>query len=258
MSLGAKLKQARLDAQLSQRQLCGETITRNMLSQIENGTARPSMDTLSYLAGRLGKPMSFFLEDAGESLPNLQAITAARDAWKKADADGVLTALKGYQKPDAVFDGEYGLLWNLAILAKANQALEEGRKPYVTALLEKWEDSAYAHLLETDLTLLRWNLDQSVQLPKADALLMAKAEQSLNIQDIIRAQVLLDTCEEKTQQWHFLRGEVAFAQGNYALAAKQFRLAEDVYGSQVYGRLEECYKALGDYKMAYEYACKQR
>ena len=69
MELGQLLKQARLDAGLSQRQLCGDTITRNMLSQIENGSARPSMETLRYLAGRLGKPISFFLNEEAAS-PN--------------------------------------------------------------------------------------------------------------------------------------------------------------------------------------------
>ena len=63
MELGQRLRQARLEAGLSQRQLCGEVITRNMLSQIENGSARPSMETLRYLASRLGKPISFFLEE---------------------------------------------------------------------------------------------------------------------------------------------------------------------------------------------------
>ena len=46
MSLGEKLRQARLEAGLSQRALCGEEITRNMLSRIENGAAQPSMRTL--------------------------------------------------------------------------------------------------------------------------------------------------------------------------------------------------------------------
>ena len=53
MELGQLLKQARLEAGLTQRQLCGGKITRNMLSQIENGSAKPSMDTLRYLAERL-------------------------------------------------------------------------------------------------------------------------------------------------------------------------------------------------------------
>ena len=65
MSIGQRLKQARLEARLSQRQLCGDVITRNMLSQIENGSAKPSMDTLRYLAGELKKPVGYFLgEDA--------------------------------------------------------------------------------------------------------------------------------------------------------------------------------------------------
>ena len=43
MELGEKILQARLEAGLSQRQLCGEEITRNMLSLIEHGNAKPSM-----------------------------------------------------------------------------------------------------------------------------------------------------------------------------------------------------------------------
>ena len=60
MGLGEKLRLARQEAGLSQRALCGGEITRNMLSQIEHGTARPSMKTLQYLATRLGKPVSTF------------------------------------------------------------------------------------------------------------------------------------------------------------------------------------------------------
>ena len=77
MELGSLLKQARLEAGLSQRQLCGEEITRNMLSRIENGSARPSMGTLRYLAARLGKPVSFFLGEAAVS-PNGACLTRAR------------------------------------------------------------------------------------------------------------------------------------------------------------------------------------
>ena len=61
MALGERIRQARLEMGLSQRQLCGDTITRNMLSLIENGSAKPSMDTLCVLAARLEKPVSYFL-----------------------------------------------------------------------------------------------------------------------------------------------------------------------------------------------------
>ena len=67
MSIGSRIKAARLEAGLSQRQLCAEHMTRNMLSQIESGSANPSMKTLQYLAQQLGKPVSFFLEEIGRA-----------------------------------------------------------------------------------------------------------------------------------------------------------------------------------------------
>ena len=81
MELGNKIRQARLEAGLSQRQLCGEQITRNMLSQIENGSAKPSMDTLRYLADKLGKSVSFFLEETVISSQNLPLMQQLRPPW---------------------------------------------------------------------------------------------------------------------------------------------------------------------------------
>ena len=70
MELGQLLRQARLDAGMSQRELCGDRISRNMLSQIENGTARPSMDTLQILAARLHKTVGYFLEKGHPAMKN--------------------------------------------------------------------------------------------------------------------------------------------------------------------------------------------
>ena len=95
MELGQKLKQARMEANLSQRQLCGDTITRNMLSQIENGSAKPSMDTLRFLAAKLGKPVSYFLEELSAS-PNQNVMNTARDAFDAGVFSQVLAALSDY------------------------------------------------------------------------------------------------------------------------------------------------------------------
>ena len=53
MTLGQKLKQTRLARGMTQSQVVGDRITRNMLSQIENDLASPSVGTLEYLARRL-------------------------------------------------------------------------------------------------------------------------------------------------------------------------------------------------------------
>ena len=53
MTLGQKLKQTRLARGMTQSQVVGDRITRNMLSQIENDLASPSVGTLEYLASVL-------------------------------------------------------------------------------------------------------------------------------------------------------------------------------------------------------------
>ena len=51
--LGRRLKEARLARRMTQSEVVGDFITRNMLSQIESGSAMPSVKTLEYLSKRL-------------------------------------------------------------------------------------------------------------------------------------------------------------------------------------------------------------
>lgn len=62
-SLGERIKAIRKALKLTQTDLAGSEMTKSMLSQIENNLAMPSMKNLQYLASRLGKPVSYFLED---------------------------------------------------------------------------------------------------------------------------------------------------------------------------------------------------
>ena len=66
MTLGQKLKQARLARGMTQVQVVGERITRNMLSQIENDQASPSVGTLEYLAAVLDVKLAWLLADEKE------------------------------------------------------------------------------------------------------------------------------------------------------------------------------------------------
>ncbi len=65
MNIGEKIKSLRLSKLMTQRELAGGEITRNMLSQIENGSAMPSLQTLLYLASRLGVPVGYLVSDGG-------------------------------------------------------------------------------------------------------------------------------------------------------------------------------------------------
>ena len=57
---------------------------------------------------------------------------------------------------------------------------------------------------------------------------------------------------------HADMGQVQFDRQEYAAAAKWFMEAEEAFPEQTISRLERCFEALGDYKLAYHYACKQR
>lgn len=60
ISLGQKVRERRKALRMTQSELCGDFITRNMLSRIETGVAHPSLDTLLYIAERLKMPVEYF------------------------------------------------------------------------------------------------------------------------------------------------------------------------------------------------------
>lgn len=137
MTMGEKIKQARLEAGLSQRQLCGDTITRNMLSLIENGVSRPSMDTLKFLAARLGKSVSFFLEETSVETPNPQVMADARQAYVRRDYAALQQVLSAYQGPDPLFDEEQLYLSSLASLGRAEALLRGNEAAEAVQILEQ-------------------------------------------------------------------------------------------------------------------------
>ena len=264
MELGQRLKNARLELGLSQRQLCGDVITRNMLSQIENGSARPSMDTLRYLAGELGKPLSFFLEEDAVTSPNQALMDRAR---QEPEGKKVLAVLAEYREPDPVFDRERELLTRLATLNLAEESAREGKSIYAAGLLEDLGplDGGYcAGDLERRRLLLLARVKPQMtdgvceSLPSLDEELMLRARSALNRGDPDRAGALLDSTEIRGGNWNFLRGQVHLGKQDYEMARRCFREAESAYGKSIYPLMEQCARELEDYKLAYEYACKQK
>lgn len=264
MELGEKLRQARLEAGLSQRQLCGEEITRNMLSLIEHGSARPSMDTLRYLASRLGKPISFFLEEAAVSSPNQSRMESARRLYDAGEYAEAALVLEAWEYEDAIYDREAGLLRKLTLLALAERAVEEGRGPYARDLLEKAApDPCYcARELERRRLLLLGRIGAgpvSEKLPSLDEELLLRAGEALSAGNPDRAAKLLEAAEDReVTRWNLLRGQAHLAVGEFREAARCFHKVEEDRPKETAPLLERCYRELEDYKRAYEYACKCR
>ena len=259
MELGTRLRQARLAAGLSQRQLCGETITRNMLSQIENGSARPSMDTLRYLAAQLGKPVSFFLEEQMEVSPNQGVMEQARNATGTA----VLDILAQYQQPDALFDRERWLLEALTCLELAREALDAGKKEYAGALLERAQKAGshtpyYTPETDRRRQLLAYEAGflDTAEPDQWELFLLAKAFLGQNAPE--KCIGIMHAIDPLQEEHHFILAQAYLQLSRYEIAIRHFLQAESYDPQAVFAGLEKCYSALEDYKPAYFYACKQR
>ena len=270
MELGQKIRQARLEAGLSQRQLCGDEITRNMLSQIENGSASTSMSTLRFLAERLGKSVSYFLEEQAVTSANQQLMHDLRRCFEAKNWTHAADLLQDYQGPDPVFDWEKWLLESLVWMGMAENALEEQRLPYAAQLLNQAgaagsQTPYYGPELERKRLLLLYRAtpqDATLlvpQLPEGDSELLLRAADALERGAYELCGHLLDSVQNRQNaQWNFLRGEVWLLDKQYARAVACYLAAEPSIPQKVLPRLEQCYRELGDYKKAYEYACKQR
>lgn len=63
LTLGEKIRHLRKRLKMTQEELAGGDFTKSFISQIEKNEANPSLRSLRIIAARLGKPVSYFLED---------------------------------------------------------------------------------------------------------------------------------------------------------------------------------------------------
>ncbi|MBR2409033.1 MAG: helix-turn-helix transcriptional regulator [Lachnospiraceae bacterium] len=107
--LGQRIKEARLAKKMTQTEVVGSFITRNMLSQIESGNAVPSMKTLTYLAKVLELPPSVLLPETSEGTgTDHESDTAASPIAVPTDAAAFYRAKEAYLAED--YAGAYDIL----------------------------------------------------------------------------------------------------------------------------------------------------
>lgn len=286
MTLGQKIKQARIDKGMTQRELVGDHITRNMLSKIENDSATPSVRTLEYLAGRLGLSVSYLMSDMtlsdGTSPDGLDEM---RSAFREKRYDDCIALLENSQTAGTTDEGY--LLRARADLSAARRALEAAE--YKTA--KEYADSAdyynkqglyYSAEIDAEMSLILAEcanvLDPSefdenaaeykravnaisfssrFELARADNLILTgNAEEAYNVLG-----QLPDGLEDKlAAKKEYLIGRVYMVRRDWRGALEHLLAAERAGLSEpgMFSALEACFKELEDYKMAYHYAVMQK
>src|SRR6185295_2095754 len=88
VEVGVRIRAARHAAGLTQARLAEGRYTKAYISALENGLSKPSLAALTFLAGRLGLPVTHFLESAAPAWSRIEAdlLLASGDWLKAADA----------------------------------------------------------------------------------------------------------------------------------------------------------------------------
>lgn len=288
MTLGQKIKEARVKRGLTQKQLVGDYITRNMLSKIENDSATPSVRTLEFLAQKLAMPVSYFLEDSelsdGTSPDGLDNM---RDAYRAGKWDKCIALLQESKTAGTTDEGY--LLYARAGAAAAREALTRGDIEAAVSFAEmadyyNKEGIYYSHRIDAEMNLIfaEFSLYTGksefepyireferiiVHINYADRYILDKAEYLLSGGKAEEASKLLESADPPGGRFQakylWLKGSLQMESGKYSEAVGIISEAEGLAAenplllSLIYKNLETCYRELEDYKMAYHYAAKQ-
>lgn len=267
MSIGERIYAARQEAGLSQRELAGENITRNMLSLLEHDQANPSLDTLRYLSGKLNRPISYFLGEDTAYLPGLSELRQARQAYEAGAYFECLELLETAETGE-ILKPEREMLWAEATLREAEQALEQGKDRYCHTILERVGarmgkcpyaarefEARRAVLLARSAGTPQQMVQATQILPNVDEILMLQAQAALQQAKPEQAKQALEAvASRENTRWNMLRGDAAFALEAYEEAVGFYHKAEQEAPKLVRKGLQESYAKLGNFEQAYKYA----
>lgn len=132
--LGRRLKEARLARKMTQSEVVGDFITRNMLSQIESGTAMPSVKTLEYLSKALEIPLDVLLADENGEETTLEILLQAKEYFRMGNYEGVIHVLEPERGGDSILFDEVQALLARSFLFMAQEekkkleSLDKGKR----------------------------------------------------------------------------------------------------------------------------------
>ena len=278
MTLGERLRQTRRELGLSQNQVAGDQITRNMLSQLENDLASPSVKTLSYLAQKLGVTMSWLLGEEGNRTERLLTENA-RDLFRAGVFKSCMELLADVQERSE----EQCLLLCRSAVAYGTHALEllslqeAERAAHIAANCEGLylceQDRIAVLELELRISLLKDKQDQAA-MKQWETLCHSWNEENGRRIILLHSCLLAADLEQAEQLLSAFYPMSPFEEGCYALflgwaevekknyvhALEHLTLAEQntavgpAYRSEIYRLLEVCYREQNDFRLAYHYA----
>lgn len=269
--LGQKIKRLRKSQGLTQAELVGKEITRNMLSRIETGFATPSLETLKYIADRLNVSTAYLVSEDDDLLffekkETISKIYRAYEAKNYTACIAIINSL-------SAADDELNYLLAHAHLEVGKKDIENGSLISAEKNLTLSEKYCKATKLDT------LHIEARIPLYKAIAKNIQSPLLEFDSQKYTDALMLstdfelfkyltLDYTYSYTTPIFSLHMEAKelMRERNYPEAVKKLICATEIsikdnYNAFVvfglYTDLEYCYKQLCDFEKAYIYSTKR-
>ncbi len=271
MILGEKIKKIRISKKITQKALAGDKITRNMLSQIENGKAMPSLETLEYIANELKLPLAYFFSEEDDAFFYEKAaiIEEVYLAFKNRAYKHCISLINRLEKKDdelyfilttSHFElGKISLFKGALLTAKENfEASEEYSKrtllstSHITSIIPMYlaiAKNIQAPLLEFDISEYQRGLYETFDYEFFKYLTMDFDYQYQNefFKKHLKAKLLIK--------------DRNYSEAIKLLSSLADQSIEKSYNAfavfNVYSDIENCYKQLYDFENAYRFASKR-
>lgn len=280
-NIGDKIRKLRKQRKMTQAELAGDQITRNMLSFIETGAALPSLPTIWYLAERLDVPAGFLLAEGDDDRiwRKMNEIADIKRLFKQGDPRICLAVCRSFGE-DA--DDEICLIMAQCALQIASEELHQGHLHACCDALDEalalCEQTVYdtTHIRQTAALYFRFlrglssTLYPASTLPNLDdAFLGASdavcrymlAREALDSGDRRRVDAYLQSSDREDAFFRSFSAHCDMTGGYYAQARQQLLqlLNADGVSSQVllyhiFCDLEIACRETGDFRGAYEYS----
>jgi len=152
-SLGTRIRKLRKERKLTLEALAGERLTKGMLSQIENDKAKPSMESLEYIAERLKVKASELLEEIAPStirhlLEQVETIYAEIKLGNTENQQQIIEMINPYVE-DLPLSYEAGRLLYIYATAQYQMGLTTWESPLQQARFMFKEINLLSHWFET-------------------------------------------------------------------------------------------------------------
>ena len=273
MTVGEKIRLRRKELGLTQREVAGEKMTRNLICRIERGDCLPSLDTLRSIAAALSVPVAYLVSEkddfaecaVNEALPDLRRAYAA---GRYADC----LTLIGRIPTEGIAD-EVAYLAAAASLGLAERSMREGNLKKIPEYVDGVRAYSEKTVLPTDWMLARAELCRAIakspESPRWEVKrdeYLSRAEKAIGYNSYL---YLTEeegiACDREAVKLHREARDLV-AKRRYrealtillALEEKKSTGELDPYFLyRVYSDTETCYRELGDFEMAYRYSSKR-